>query len=192
MPRGPIDKNERGSVNRTVYKPKEKKSEVRKRNIQTAVPGQRRARNRPNHILDKKEEKAFQSFKIEPNDRILDPITQKLVNNDDLFAEIIYRIALLPISESKDVSIKDTTGLDYSTEEQILNVKKNDNVDITKVTYQTNDQNASGEASMEWINYSVGQHKKKHDKIIRKESEDSFLKMCNPGSNFHFVVSLFA
>ena len=178
--RGPIEKNDRKVQNATVYKLLKSKEEVKKRNIRTAVPGKRsRTIHRPNHILNNKRqvEKSFDTVKVDNAERHLDPFAQKLVSNDDLFAEIIYKIALLPVSE-KDVntSLRDTTGLDLSTEDQILNLKR-DHGDLTKVNTTNDNINISGDASMEWINNSMVQPKNRNQCIIRRESEDSFIRM---------------
>lgn len=165
----------------------------RKRSVQTAVPGRRsRTIQRPNHILNRRNpDKSFQSTRPEQNDRGLDTFTQKMVANEDLLAEIIYKIALVPASRPNleglnpaDVkllneSMKDTTGLETSADDQILNIKKTGEVDNTRISYNTNDV-MSGETSMEWLSQSMA-HKPKKNKskeiIVRKESEDSFLRM---------------
>ena len=158
----------------------------KKRNIRTALPRRSRTGQRPNHIMNRKDaNKSFQSYKT--NDRVLDPVTQKFVSNEDLLAEFICKIALIPNSnQDLSVSVKDTTGLDTTVGDQILNVSKGDQAK-TNVSYHTNEV---PDTSTDWIDNSLIKPSGNiHQKaIIRKDSEDSFLKMLNPKSNLPYKV----
>lgn len=138
--------------------------------------------------------RSFQSYKADTDDRAIDGLTQKLVLNEDLLADIIYRIAMVPISDKDtNVSLRDT-GLDISSEDQIINLMRLDVADQTKISYATNDvQNMSGETSMDWFNPHIPKPTKNRSKevIVRKESEDSFIKMCNPKSNLPNSVRIY-
>lgn len=167
---------------------------LKRRSIQTAVPGRRsRSNYRPNHIMDRDNpNKSFQSFKNDPTDRVLDRITQKFVSNEDLLADFICKIAMIPQQNEKDshMNIKDTTGKDL-TEEQILNIRKTADEEQTQLSNLENDFQ-SRDTSVEWINSSLFL---KHtnvskDVVLRKESEDSFLKMWNPRSNLPYQVNI--
>ena len=161
----------------------------KKRNIKTAVPRRSRTGDRPTAIIQKKEiGKSMKTFKDDINNDTIDQTTQKFVLNEDLLAEISYRISMIPLAEKDtDVSLKDTTVLDVTSDDQIImNLKKLDNLDKSNISLNNKEmQNTSGETKQDLLNYSQFQisNNWKSKGIIRKESEDSFIKMCNPRSS---------
>jgi hypothetical protein len=144
------------------------------RSIKTAIPGRRsRSNYKPNHIMDRENaNKSFQSYKNDPADRVLDRVTQRFIANEDLLADFICKIAMIPQPNEKDthMSIKETTGIDLA-EDQILNVRKMAEGDRTQFSNFENDLQ-SRETSVEWINSSLIKHvNNSKDVILRKESQ---------------------
>ena len=161
----------------------------KKRNIKTAVPKRSRTSDRSN-ILQKKEiGKSMKTFKDETNNEAIDQTTQKFVLNEDLLAEISYRISMIPLAEKDtDASVKDTTGLDITPDDQfIMNLKKLENLDQSNISFNNKElQNTSGDTKLDMLNYShfqTSQNWKARGVVLRKESEDSFIKMWNPRSS---------
>jgi len=129
--------------------------------------------------MNKDVNRSFQNNKINPNDRTLDKITQKLVSNEDLLAEFICKIVLIPAEKEVNMNIKDETGVNISIEDQILNVEnKTGDPDKTNISYQTSGF-TNKDTSIDLINQSMIRKNMNNsrDVVIRKESEDSFFKM---------------
>lgn len=101
------------------------------------------------------------------------------MSNEDLLAEFICKIVLIPAEKEVNMNIKDETGVNISIEDQILNVEnKTGDPDKTNISYQTNGF-TNKDTSIDLINQSMIRKNMNNsrDVVIRKESEDSFFKM---------------
>ncbi|CAI2387292.1 unnamed protein product [Moneuplotes crassus] len=190
LPRGPeVNDTEEIKHQKWAEYTKRQMSVQKKRNIQTAIPGKRgRNLSRPIHSKKLDKDKPFESYKANASNRILDSLTQKFVSNEDLLAEFITKITLIPNMHEKEISLsqKDITGVDVSNDDGILNIEKSTkDPNLTHISYKTNEEDINN-ASLDLINMSMAKRNLNRSKyvVLRKESEDSFLRMCNPKSNY--------
>lgn len=130
---------------------------------------------------------AFKSAQNNSGEEQTDALSQMLIMNEDLPNKANYGVAMMPFGgKDTNASFNDISGQNISSDDQIVNITRLNNLDQTQISYMQNEpQNISADSKYEWLNHSaVKPSGKFHNKevLLRKESEDSFMRMCNPHS----------